>query len=220
MNTKLLALAATMGALTVGATAMPTLLFTGVGNGGNVKITTNGGGSYRDVFSGELNMRFEEGSTRRNFFGFCTSPEVNMAGSAYGVTVSDTTNLTPNGDRIAHLANTYAFTIRDNGLADDARALQLVIWELVSETSGIFDVTNGSFVALETNGSALNSSTLAKVNAFLSDSGVSVAPWYQAALGDGGKMSQDIVEPVPEPATLAALGLGLAALRRRRKANA
>ncbi len=204
-------------ALAGGAFALPTLEFTGVGKGLNSRWTIDGGSSYKTTFAGELGVKLTTNEGTSNFFGFCTSPTVTMQGSgSWAVTIGDTTMLSPNGARIANLVNTYAPAIRSSGSNTEAAAMQLSIWELLTETSGTYDIDTGNFQAKNSDGSAFDAATINTANTYLALSGASTAPYYKSGSGANGQFSQDIVTPVPEPATWAAFGIGAAALLRRR----
>ena len=102
---------------------------------------------------------------------------------------------------------------------DKAMALQLAIWEIANENTGTLDVTAGKFRAQTSGGTNLTSGQMDLVNGYLSDMGSSVAPvWFSGQNTQGQFHSQDVMTPVPEPATLFALSLGATAfLARRRK---
>lgn len=200
--------------LSVGAFALPTLQFTGVGKGLNSKWTLDGGSNFKSTFAGELGALLTTNAGTNNLFGFCTSPTVTMQGSgSWEVTVGDTSLLSPNGARIANLVNTYAPAIRSTGDDSEAAAMQLSIWELLTETSDSYSLSSGNFQAFKTDGSALDANVLSYATTYLSLGGTSVAPFYKSGLnGAGAQASQDLVTPVPEPATWIVTGLGFAAI--------
>lgn len=214
---KLITTLTILGTLSVGAFAFPTLQLTGTGKGGNVKVSLNSGGNYNSFFAGEMKLKLNTGSSVTNFSGFCTDSDIHVSGSAWNVTITDTSNLDPNGARIANLVNTYLPGIIASGSNDQARALQLVIWELSEESSSTFDLTTGSFRAKSTDDGALSAGTLSAATTYLSNMGTSVAPFYMSGFNGNNQLSQNMVAPVPEPASMGALALGVIGLVRRRR---
>ena len=100
---------------------------------------------------------------------------------------------------------TGASTLAERRLGE---AFGIAIWEIVWETSGILDVDSGSFYATNVEEAAQANiwlGQLANITTDLAD---------VVALSNNG--SQDFVT-VPEPATMALLGLGAFVLRRKRK---
>lgn len=125
------------------------------------------------------------------------------------------TNLLANGARVAYLYNTFAPTIELGTTYDTlekvsqaAAGLQLAIWDVVYDGGdGLSAGDLWSFVEGNTRTYAIG---------FIGQVGSSEAIWAKAD-AHPDKMNQDLIVPVPEPATLAALGIGAAALLRRRK---
>ncbi|MBX3118289.1 MAG: PEP-CTERM sorting domain-containing protein [Fimbriimonadaceae bacterium] len=93
-----------------------------------------------------------------------------------------------------------------------AAALQLAIWEILHETSGTFDLTSGA-VKLDSTTSNY-ASLIANANSYETAASPAGDAWRYIST-DGGFQGQ--MSPVPEPASLAALGVGAIALLRRRK---
>lgn len=200
------------------ATALPTLDIIGTGKGKNTKISLNFGSDFDSVFSGELNLELVTGMGTTQFRGFCTDADLRAPGGSWGVSILDTNSLHPNGSRIAYLVNKYLPGITASGTNDEGRALQLAIWELSEESSGTFDLSGGSFRASETNGNPLSAATLNWTQTYLADIGTGVGPFYASNLNSSGRQfSQNMVTAVPEPASIAAIGFGLAAVLRRRR---
>ena len=214
-------LGAAVAAAATSSFAVPQLHFVGTGLGGNVLTSRDGGASFNAFFCGELNVaRCDIPSAP--FYGFCTSASVwMMMTGCWNADILDTNSLSPSGSQVGRLSTQHAATVHSSASNVDAQMLQAVIWEVTSETSSTFDLTSGSFIAKNYDGSALNATQLAAAQTFLSDTTAGVATWYRAQLNDAGaKVSQDIVTPVPEPGTIVALATGLIGLflRPRRRA--
>jgi hypothetical protein len=217
-------LASLFGLLSVGAMAHSvTLTFLGTGAGHNVKISTNAGTSFQGVFGGINRMR-EVGTPNFDFLAMCGDPKTVMASGNYSATITDSSAITPHGLKIGHLINTHAPAIfaMSNGAAknDKALALQLAVWELIVETAPTFDLTAGDFRAKEMDNDPLNSTILTLANGYLSENGSGLAKFYKSAVnGSGAAVSQSMLTPVPEPATLGALAIGTLAFIRKRKSR-
>ncbi len=187
----------------------------GTGFGSNVKWTMDAGSTHKTTFAGQMKLKLTTAEGVAEFIGFCVDATVNVSNNIWGVQILDTDSLNPNGARIAHAVNSKADQVNNNA---KATALQLVLWELLYETSADFDLEDGSFKATKADGSALSSTIIDEANTIFALHGTSVAPYYLADLSGNSRSSQSFVAPVPEPASLAALGLfGLAAMARRRR---
>ena len=204
------------------AQASPTLTFLSVNQGQNLKTSRNNGSSFQSMFAGELKMRLINGSSTSDFLGFCGDITVTMGSGPIGTTITNSSALKKNGERIGYLVNKYAPGILGNGNVsqrkDQAAALQLTIWELLEENTETCDITAGSFRAKASNDGALSASINGFLNIYMNDIGSGLATYYKAPVnGNGQSVSQGVLTPVPEPATMATLGVGLVALGKRRK---
>lgn len=220
MNKGILGALAT-GILASGASAFPIMTYLGSEDGRQVKMSLNSGSSYSTVFAGELRLKLTTApSVDEIVVGYCADPRTNMSGSDWGVSISDSNGIAGIGDRLGHIVNTYAPALLLNGDDDGAMALQVAIWEILVETGPTFDVTDGLFRAKKSNGDPFSAGQLALIDGILADDGVGVAKYYASALKENGApMSQSILAPVPEPATMSALVIGAAALVRKRRAK-
>lgn len=192
------------------------LHFLGTGKGGNLQISSDFGSNWLTVFSGELNVERCD-VLEPSFYTYCTSANVYMLkDSCWDVDLLTTSSMPQNGSAVGWMVNGFAPTYHTS--ADIfAQALQAAVWEMSTETTGIYDVVSGSFVVRNADGSALDAGVYAIASFLTSSPGSSVATWYESHLnGDGHKLSQDLVAPVPEPTMLALLAPALL-LRRRRK---
>ena len=126
------------------------------------------------------------------------------------------TNLLANGARVAYLYNTFAPTIElgstydtlDKVMAASA-GLQLAIWDVLYDGGdGLSAGDLWSFVEGNARTFAIG---------FIGANGASEAIWAKAD-EHPDKMNQDLIVPVPEPATMIVVGMGALALLRRRSA--
>lgn len=198
------------------AFSLPDLDYLGKGKGKTIQWSLNSGHDWQKTFAGEMNLKLYTAEGNSTFYGFCVDISRVVADNKWGVQILTTDSLHPNGDRIAHIVNTYAPDVHGAGTDNDAMVIQAVVWELLYEDSGTFDLTTGSFRARKENGDAFASSVLNDANAKLADLGTSIAPYYKANLGNNGPVSQSFVAPVPEPGSMLALGLGVSALLSRK----
>ncbi|MEQ1933417.1 MAG: PEP-CTERM sorting domain-containing protein [Fimbriimonadaceae bacterium] len=210
------------------------LRFTGVGKGrSDIKI--NYDGNRANVFAGELKHKFTGGVGSLTWLNgktlttFCSEPtqRVTQTGSSYQQV--DIPQLDPNAWRINGTAKTaavnnlfrYGFnTVTGSGNNSMAAAFQIAVWKIGYDydgTLGSLNLNTGRFKATMSNGDALDSQVQVHlVNLF-----------NGAVNGSGGSnlrvlalhsdCDQDQITAVPEPATLAAIGIGIAGIMRRRK---
>jgi hypothetical protein len=213
---KMSRLAVLFGVICLGSTtyALPDMKFLGKGFGQNIKWTLDNGENYQTTFAGEMNLRLTTVEGISEFVGFCVDAKVRVSDGTWGVQILDTDSLVPNGGRIAQMVNTYAGAINANY---KGAALQLVIWEYLYETSGVFDLQAGTFRAKKSNGDPLGSNLLNFANSMISTHGESIAPYFLADMNGNKRSSQSFVAPVPEPATLLGLSLFAATALARRK---
>ncbi|RYG44755.1 PEP-CTERM sorting domain-containing protein [bacterium] len=151
----------------------------------------------------------------REFEGYCIDLSyTQQIPSTFSATPRAASGFLPEGDRIAKLVNQYAAGVTGR---DQGAALQLAIWDILVDGGDGADA--GDFRA-----SNLNTGTQGYFEGFLADPliGVSnVATVYDPdSHGTNHNVNQGLIEAVPEPASMIALGLGgLALLRRRKKSS-
>lgn len=174
--------------------------------------TLNGNTEYSWI--GRLTLGFES----NNYLGFCSDATTTYVGGGNDFILTDTSALsTANRGRIAYLVNHYTNTATD---ASTGAALQLAIWdELYDSSPG--SVLTGNFVVNSfdhVNFAAVTS----LADSYLADADLHAeVAYYFKPTGT----NQSFVAPnpnfhaTPEPASMAAIGLGLlTVVRRRRKA--
>lgn len=193
--------------------------FLGTKAGRNVKISLDHGSSFKSVFGGVMNMKYMGSSGSVVLDGFCADPTVAMASGNFDVTKTTSAFLGQKGLFAGHLVNTYGQAIFNGGNGsqnrDKALAMQVALWEILTETSGTYNITNGKFRAQGADG-AFTSNQLSLINSYLGSYGQSAAEYYKAAVNSHGKPCSQSIITVPEPGTIAALALGLGAFIRRR----
>jgi hypothetical protein len=134
------------------------------------------------------------------------SPQI---GSAYVPIEHPVTDLA-NGARIGYLYQHYAPLVTD---ADSGAGLQLAIWDVLFDNGD--GLSSGTFQASSTSGTMI-----AATNDISGSAGHTAgATWYEGPAGANQPQGVVGANPVPEPASLAAVSLGIAALVRRRRAR-
>lgn len=148
-----------------------------------------------------------------SFVGFCVDL-ANFMTSGNTYTTSGTSAYNAAVDNNIDKLFTSSYASVDT--ANEAAAFQLAIWEIITDTGKSLSLTGGSFLATAGIG------VINTANSYLAAlSGASTGGYNITYLNS--RSSQDLVtvSPVPVPAALGMLGLGLASLfglRRRKKA--
>ena len=212
--------------------AADTLTFGGFANGSVAATLYNApapvGGNPTFVAAGGFNMINTTPSPDVSFQAWCVDIFGTLASTIYNNVSGGT--FYPTGNRAANLealATRYLPSVPSNptnvtGNATNSAAFQLAVWEIVNETSGPYDITNGTFHATSSN-AVINAAAnmLAGLNSTTTNTAQILSVWKETP----GSPTQDLAvfAPVPEPDTYAMMlaGLGLMGfVARRRRQNA
>jgi opacity protein-like surface antigen len=193
---------------------------------GNVQVSYNSGSNYSTVGAGRLAFTKTAGNlpglSDSTIYTFCIEPQeyvqnvtiYNVVGLQNGNTAQGGIGNTK-ADAIAQLLARFRPVIKGAITTQAAQALQIAIWEIVRETSGVWNVGQG--LARFQSASASGALTLAQ--SYL-DALTANGPRLGNIVGLSAFGAQDQLAQVPEPAMLGLFGLGalgLFAARRRKK---
>jgi hypothetical protein len=208
--------------------------FNGVGQGTANWIVINGNAKY--VFAGQLKHELSNGvgkgaDLEGEYVTFCTDLTQNVSGTLKTFAVEDLENM-PNSPNVPTMGADAAQAVFDIFKAANAEqmkanadkalatAFQLAVWEIVydfdaSVGNASLDVNNGDFkVTAFQNGFADNVTTYLSSLLGAVGNGGHGQGIYGVASGQG--QDQLLVVPLPAPLLLTAIGLGGAAIVRRR----
>jgi hypothetical protein len=154
-----------------------------------------------------------------SFYTYCVDPNHYLL-DVQDVTLTDSDFLTSAGvvdagEKAAWLVNTYAPSIHQSGSGADAAALQVAIWEAISDNTP--DLSGGSFYVVGSPQIAAEAQSY--LNALFSGPGgfhTSSTLWLDASSGQ----DQMTLTPAPEPASLLLCGSGMILFARRMRSKA
>lgn len=201
-----------MGLAVLGASAQAeSLIFKENGPLGQIDAKLNGS-SVNNLQAGWL--KFGIGSINATDYLLCT--EITQGIAPKGVWKEYDTTI-KNGS-LGWLLNEYQQLTSGGGAINAAKAagLQIAVWEVAYEgDGGNYDLSKGKFKIVDGD-NTLGNQAIWYAKSYLGDLGSNTADYVYYK----NDKYQDMVGAVPEPGTMAALGLGALLLRRRKKKNA
>lgn len=142
----------------------------------------------------------------QSFYTYCVDPNHYLT-NPQTVTVEPSSALpgatADAGARAAWLINTYAPGIDATGTGTDAAALQVAIWEAISDATP--NLSGGAFYVVSAPSAVLSEANTYLTSLFATDYSSAQSIWFDAPLNAG----QDQMIPTPEPASLLLFGSGL-----------
>lgn len=202
-----------MGALAAVAGAQTVQIESSKGNyGATAKWTLDG--DTHESWVGQIDLKIKDGAT---ISGYCVDAKHTAKDGyqSYYVKTTDDLNAEETGanKKIGYLLNTYAPGIHTD---KDAMAMQLAIWELLYDAMP-YNVGTGqgqfSLKSISGYSDQQTQAVIDKANQLAGTDGNGTATYFKSKKSH----NQSFAAPVPEPASLAVLGVGALALLRRRK---
>ncbi|MBS1709845.1 MAG: PEP-CTERM sorting domain-containing protein [Armatimonadetes bacterium] len=172
-------------------------------------VHVNYNGNNRDFTAGPQSGHLGAGP---DFRMFCVDLDHTVSpGSDYPVNPTQINGFGNAGLSLAaKLYNSFAGGI---STSDEGAGLQLAIWEAVVDNA-VVDFANGNFKDNGTSGAIMM-----KANFFLANVGTNDHAYWLDAVHVENR-NQSMIGPVPEPASMSVLALGVAGLLRRRNKKA
>jgi hypothetical protein len=211
MKTKSLVLAAFAVAIVAPANAQ-NLQYTGAELSGikSATISVNGGAN-KNVLAGRL--KFSDGAS--TILTYCIDAERTLNGGTHGYTSNTLNTNAANGLAYAGRIVGNAFNLATT--TEQQAGLQLAIWSAIYDAGTSFTANGSNFSVSNVNQNVLN-----WANTYYAGKDTPLPATIQVKTlttqATGGQ-SQITTEVVPEPASMIALGAGLAMIARRRKSK-
>ncbi|MEN6428942.1 MAG: hypothetical protein ABFE13_26640 [Phycisphaerales bacterium] len=215
--------------MTMSASADPfTVAYSTVAPGQDYNFSLNYGGSYSGTRAGIYNLTISQTDlgdmvTDGEYDSFCIDVW-DTAGTSTDyrdVVLEDAPDYFSDGmgsvkaSKIAYLLDSYWNDLYLTGpdANKNAAALQLVVWEIVSESTATYGLTSGSFRAYASNNAARDQADI-----WLSSLGSGNVGNY-IAVTSTSKQDYVVKVPVPGAVLLGLLGLGYAGMKLRRRCD-
>lgn len=211
-----------------------------VGTGaGRSDIQIRFDGTKRNVFAGQLNHNFSGGIGALEWLNgktvatFCSEPTQVVSRSRIEYQKVNVPQLDPKVWQVNGAAKQRAIdtlfraaygTVTAASVSNNAAAaFQIAVWKIGYDFDGSAASLNmgaGRFTARMSNGQGLDGNLRAQVDSFLATASVTNPNAVGTAIALTSDCNQDQLTAVPEPATMAALGIGLVGVIRRRRNKA